>query len=72
MFSLAFPQTQVKELFQKYDSDEDNNLSLNELVSLLEDIGTKITALPAVCKLHHSQHVVNEQRTDRPSKLSAR
>ena len=38
----------MKELFEKYDSDADNNLSLNELVRLLEEIGNKITALPAV------------------------
>lgn len=31
-----------------YDSDADNNLSLNELCQLLQDIGNKITALPAV------------------------
>jgi hypothetical protein len=42
---------QVKELFDMYDSDADNNLSLNELVRLLEEIGNKITALPAVCPL---------------------
>lgn len=39
---------QVKELFEMYDSDADNNLSLNELCQLLQDIGNKITALPAV------------------------
>jgi Ca2+-binding EF-hand superfamily protein len=36
-------------LFDLYDSDADETLSLNELCVLLEDIGNKITALPAVC-----------------------
>jgi Ca2+-binding EF-hand superfamily protein len=35
-------------LFDMYDSDADNSLSLNELCKLLEEIGNKITALPAV------------------------
>jgi len=39
---------QVRTLFDLYDSDADNSLSLNELCMLLEEIGNKITALPAV------------------------
>jgi NADH dehydrogenase FAD-containing subunit len=35
-------------LFDLYDSDADNNLNLNELAVLLQEIGNKITALPAV------------------------
>lgn len=35
-------------LFDLYDSDADNSLTLNELCKLLEEIGNKITALPAV------------------------
>lgn len=31
-----------------YDTDADNSLSLNELVKLLEEIGNRITSLPAV------------------------
>lgn len=38
----------VRELFDLYDSDADNSLSLNELAVLLQEIGNKITALPAV------------------------
>lgn len=38
----------VRELFELYDSDGDNSLTLNELAVLLQEIGNKITALPAV------------------------
>ena len=38
----------VRELFDLYDSDGDNSLNLNELAVLLQEIGNKITALPAV------------------------
>lgn len=38
----------VRELFDLYDSDGDNSLTLNELAVLLQEIGNKITALPAV------------------------
>lgn len=31
-----------------YDSDADDSLSLNELMKLLQELGNKITALPAV------------------------
>lgn len=40
----------VRMLFDLYDSDADNSLSLNELCKLLEEIGNKITALPAVSR----------------------
>ena len=39
---------QVRALFELYDADGDKALSLNELTTLLQDIGNKITALPAV------------------------
>lgn len=39
---------EVRELFKAYDSDKDDSLTLNELARLLQDIGNKITALPAV------------------------
>jgi Ca2+-binding EF-hand superfamily protein len=39
---------QVKELFELYDKDGDESLSLNELAAMLQDIGNKITTLPAV------------------------
>jgi hypothetical protein len=35
-------------LFDLYDSDADNSLNLNELAVLLQEIGNKITAFPAV------------------------
>ncbi|KAI0950046.1 hypothetical protein AcV7_008631 [Taiwanofungus camphoratus] len=38
----------VRELFDLYDSDADNSLTLNELAVLLQEVGNKITALPAV------------------------
>lgn len=36
-------------MFELFDTDKDHALNLNELAALLEDIGSKITALPAVC-----------------------
>jgi len=45
----------VKEMFQMYDSDADDSLSLNELVSLLEEIGNKITSLPATAQVASQQ-----------------
>ncbi|TFK76244.1 mitochondrial NADH dehydrogenase [Pluteus cervinus] len=43
--------TKVKELFDMYDSNSDNVLSLNELAALMEEIGNKITALPATAQV---------------------
>lgn len=46
---LAEPHLeQVEELFRMYDSDGDDSLTLNELATLLQDVGNRITALPAV------------------------
>jgi NADH dehydrogenase len=39
---------QVKELFELYDKDKDESLTLEELATMLQDIGNKITTLPAV------------------------
>ena len=39
---------QVRELFERYDTDKDNSLDMNELAVLLSEIGNKLTALPAV------------------------
>ena len=51
----------VRELFEMFDTDADNTLSLNEVARLLEDIGNKITALPAVCDVSTStQHLSNQ------------
>ncbi|KAI0072265.1 nucleotide-binding domain-containing protein [Panus rudis PR-1116 ss-1] len=45
----------VRELFDLYDSDSDNSLSLNELAVLLQEIGNKITALPATAQVASQQ-----------------
>jgi len=42
---------QVRELFDLYDVNNDEVLSLNELAVLLHDIGNKITALPATAQV---------------------
>lgn len=41
----------VRELFDLYDSDADDSLSLNELAVLLTEIGNKMTALPATAQV---------------------
>ncbi|KIM48810.1 hypothetical protein M413DRAFT_61164 [Hebeloma cylindrosporum] len=46
---------QVKELFELYESDSDNSLSLNELFILLEEIGNQITSLPATAQVASQQ-----------------
>ncbi|KAM6500321.1 hypothetical protein JOM56_003335 [Amanita muscaria] len=45
----------VKELFERYDTDADNSLSLNELMVLLQDIESQITALPATAQVASQQ-----------------
>jgi Ca2+-binding EF-hand superfamily protein len=40
----------VRELFERYDTDKDNSLDMNELAVLLSEIGSKLTALPAVSR----------------------
>ncbi|OBZ65801.1 External alternative NAD(P)H-ubiquinone oxidoreductase B1, mitochondrial [Grifola frondosa] len=46
---------EVRELFDLYDSDADNSLTLNELTVLLQEIGNKITALPATAQVAAQQ-----------------
>ncbi|CCM00529.1 uncharacterized protein FIBRA_02563 [Fibroporia radiculosa] len=46
---------QVRELFDLYDKDADNSLTLNELAVLLQEIGNKITALPATAQVASQQ-----------------
>ncbi|KAH9079607.1 mitochondrial NADH dehydrogenase [Lactarius deliciosus] len=46
---------QVRSLFDLYDSDSDNTLNLNELAVLLQEIGNKITALPATAQVASQQ-----------------
>ena len=38
----------VRELFERYDTDKDDSIDLNELALLLQEISSKITTLPAV------------------------
>ncbi|KAI0934668.1 hypothetical protein AcV5_006437 [Taiwanofungus camphoratus] len=45
----------VRELFDLYDSDADNSLTLNELAVLLQEVGNKITALPATAQVASQQ-----------------
>jgi NADH dehydrogenase len=45
----------VRALFDLYDSDSDNTLNLNELAVLLQEIGSKITALPATAQVASQQ-----------------
>ncbi|KAI0312376.1 nucleotide-binding domain-containing protein, partial [Amylostereum chailletii] len=45
----------VRQLFDLYDTDADNSLSLNELAVLLQELGSKITALPATAQVASQQ-----------------
>ncbi|KAI0748361.1 nucleotide-binding domain-containing protein [Daedaleopsis nitida] len=45
----------VRELFDLYDSDKDQSLTLNELAVLLQELGNKITALPATAQVASQQ-----------------
>ncbi|KAG6844137.1 hypothetical protein H0H87_009524 [Tephrocybe sp. NHM501043] len=42
---------EVRSLFDMYDKDKDNILSLNELVPLLQDVEKRLTALPATAQV---------------------
>ncbi|KAF5380948.1 hypothetical protein D9615_004141 [Tricholomella constricta] len=46
---------EVRALFDMYDKDMDNNLSLNELVPLLQDLEKRLTALPATAQVASQQ-----------------
>ncbi|KAG8722479.1 hypothetical protein FRC08_001534 [Ceratobasidium sp. 394] len=55
-----FPMTdqhiaKLRDLFDAYDKDKDGSLGLNELVILLEELGNKITALPATAQVASQQ-----------------
>ncbi|KAJ3792245.1 hypothetical protein GGU11DRAFT_803312 [Lentinula aff. detonsa] len=45
----------AREIFTMYDKNGDNTLELNELVKLLEDLGSKITSLPATAQVASQQ-----------------
>ena len=47
--------SQVRELFNLYDKDQDDSLTLNELATLLQELGNKITALPATAQVASQQ-----------------
>ncbi|KAG6814599.1 hypothetical protein H0H92_000128 [Tricholoma furcatifolium] len=46
---------EVRALFDKYDKDKDNSLSLNELVPLLQDVEKSLTSLPATAQVASQQ-----------------
>jgi hypothetical protein len=39
---------QVRDMFERYDVDHDDSLTINEVATLLAELGNKITSLPAV------------------------
>ncbi|KAH9833022.1 nucleotide-binding domain-containing protein [Rhodofomes roseus] len=45
----------VRELFKAYDKDSDDALTLNELAVLLQELGNKITSLPATAQVAAQQ-----------------
>ncbi|KIY66321.1 nucleotide-binding domain-containing protein [Cylindrobasidium torrendii FP15055 ss-10] len=47
--------TKVRELFELYDMDQDNSLSLNEVARLMQVIEKKITTLPATAQVAAQQ-----------------
>ncbi|PPQ78153.1 hypothetical protein CVT25_015486 [Psilocybe cyanescens] len=61
----------VKELFQLYDSDADDSLSLNELFKLLEEIGNRITSLPATAQVASQQGKYLGKKLHKLSRTSA-
>ena len=64
----------VRDLFERYDTDKDDSLDLNELALLLQEISSKITPLPAVslsliCLVLFTEEIPS---IDCTSRLSAR
>lgn len=61
----------IKDLFQRYDTDKDDSLNLNELALLLQEISSKISPLPAVS--HTFKHFFSlsmaHDESKRPHKL---
>ncbi|PAV23518.1 nucleotide-binding domain-containing [Pyrrhoderma noxium] len=45
----------VRDLFERYDTDKDDSLDLNELALLLQEISSKITPLPATAQVASQQ-----------------
>ncbi|KNZ53903.1 NADH dehydrogenase [Puccinia sorghi] len=55
-----FPTAQVhiekvRNVFEKYDSDQDNKLGLNELVVMFQEISNRLTSLPATAQVADQQ-----------------
>ncbi|KAI9617293.1 hypothetical protein H4Q26_013162 [Puccinia striiformis f. sp. tritici PST-130] len=55
-----FPTAQVhiekvREVFEKYDSDKDNKLGINELVIMFQEISNRLTTLPATAQVADQQ-----------------
>lgn len=67
--------TDIRELFQLYDTNHDGNLTLNELNELLTNVARKITALPAVssfkCSRYSLLNLLSIPRLDRTSCITA-
>jgi NADH dehydrogenase len=40
----------IRELFNEYDKDKDDKLSLNECAAMFESLSKKVTSLPAVSR----------------------
>ena len=53
----------IRALFEAYDSNHDNNLTLSELNTLLTDVARQITALPAVSFPFHVPIIQSLSRT---------
>lgn len=55
-----FPTSQVhiqkvREVFERYDSNKDNKLGLNELVIMFQEISNRLTSLPATAQVADQQ-----------------
>lgn len=61
----------VKELFELYDQDKDESLTLNELATMLQDISNKITTLPATAQVAAQQGKYLGAKLHRISKREA-
>ncbi|KAG6837258.1 hypothetical protein H0H93_012263 [Arthromyces matolae] len=46
---------EIRSLFDLYDKDKDNSLSLNELLPLLQDVEKRLTSLPATAQVASQQ-----------------
>jgi hypothetical protein len=58
---------QVRDMFERYDVDHDDTLSINEVATLLAELGNKITSLPAVCPPLHCLFCIHLLFVDRTS-----